>query len=295
MKAREVAAIAASVLLPLPLVILVLSLRFPELWESGVQNTRISPVLEFEARMRLDSYRRDCRSSSECEAPLGCLEDFRARTSYCTDSQCTADPQCPEGQVCRGLPTRGGGPLVRLCTPVGVRQEGEQCDYVPPDKESACGAGLLCGGGGWCARPCQKHDVASCPAGFFCADVAPEPVCLPSCQGRFCSEGQLCVRYKDGVSSCARVYGSACQDDATCAECAVSAFPQHPGEVWMQCVQRCGEDGLPPCPEGSACNISRCAPICDRNVPDSCATGFYCARPRAGQPSVCEPEWRRRK
>ena len=283
-------------LLPLPLVLLVLSLRFPECWESRTRTSHVSPVLEFEERMRLDSYRRDCRSRSDCEPPLGCLEDLRARTVYCTDSQCTVDHQCPEGQLCRSLPTRGGGPLVRLCTPVGDRQEGEQCDYVPPDKDSACGAGLLCGGGGWCARPCQTQDSAThCPAGFFCADVAPEPVCLPTCQGRRCPEGQQCVRHKDGVSSCVRVYGLYCQDDTSCAECAVSTFPQHPGEVWMQCVQRCGED-LPPCPEGSACNISRCAPICDREAPDSsCPEGFYCAPSWDGQPPVCEPDWKRRK
>mgnify|MGYP006144324661 CR=1 FL=1 len=48
----------------LPLVLLVLSLRVPGFWEPGPSDGRISPVLEFEARMRLDTYRRDCGSSS---------------------------------------------------------------------------------------------------------------------------------------------------------------------------------------------------------------------------------------
>lgn len=294
MRTREVAGLIAALLLALPLVLLVLSLKAPELWEFGTRNTRLSPVLDLEARMRLDSYQRACRSSSECEAPLGCLEDIRTRTTYCTDSQCTADPECPEGQVCRGVPTRGGGPLVRLCTLVGARQEGQRCWRVPPDTESACGAGLLCGGEGWCARPCQAQDAASCPAGFFCADVAPEPVCLPTCQGRPCPKDQRCVRFKDGVSACARVHGPACQDDASCGECEVAAFPRHAGEVWMQCIQRCGAEGLPSCPGGSACKIGRCSPICDREAPDACPDGFYCAPPWAGQPPVCEPKWKQR-
>jgi len=292
MRARQVAAIGAAVLLPLPLVLLVLIIRSPDLWAPVPPGGSISPVLEFEARMRLDTYRRDCGNSSECEAPLGCLEDLRARTAYCTDSQCTVDSQCPEEHLCRPVPTRGG-PHVRLCIPLGTRQEGEQCDHVPPDKESACGSGLLCAGEGWCAQPCQKQEAASCPEGFFCADVAPEPVCLPTCQERTCPEGLRCVRFGDGVSSCARVYGPPCQEDASCAECAISSFPQHPGEVWMQCIQRCGA-GRPPCPAGSACKIQRCQPVCDRKAPDSCAEGFFCARPGPEYPSVCEPEWMRR-
>lgn len=292
MRAPKVAAIVAALLLPLPLVLLVLSLRVPGFWEPGLSDGRISPVLEFEARMRLDTYRRDCGSSSECQAPLGCLEDLRARTAYCTDSQCMADSQCAEDHLCRAVPTRGGGPLVRLCIPSGERKDGEQCDFVPPDKKSACGSELLCAGEGWCARPCQRQEAANCPVGFFCADVAPEPVCLPTCQERNCPEGLRCVRYDDEVSSCARVHGSPCQEDASCAECSVSSFPRYPGEVWMQCVQRCGE-GLSPCPAGSACKIQGCLPVCDRKAPGSCARGFFCARPGAEYPSVCEPEWMR--
>jgi hypothetical protein len=293
MRAREVAGVIAALLLPLPVVLLVLGAKYPGLWVPKPAETHLSPVLGFEEKMRRQTYRRDCQRSSECEPPLGCLDDIRARTAYCTDSQCTQDSECAEDEQCRAVATVGGGPLVRLCIPAGLRKEGEQCWQVPTDKESACEKALLCGGDGWCARPCQKQDAASCPEGFFCADVAPEPVCLPTCQGRPCPEGLRCVRFNDGVSSCARVYGPPCQEDASCAECAISSFPRYPGEVWMQCVQRCGQ-GRPPCPEGSACKIQRCLPRCDRKAPDSCAEGFFCARPGPEYPSVCAPEWMRR-
>lgn len=295
MRAREVAGVIAALLLPLPVVLLVLGAMYPRLWEPASRETRISPVLEFEEKMRRQTYRRDCQRSSECEPPLGCLEDLRARTAYCTDSQCTRDTECPEGQWCRGVATLGDGPMVRLCIPAGVRREGEQCWQVPPDKESACGPDLLCGGSGWCARPCQKGQSSSCPEGFFCADVAPEPVCLPPCEEKGCPGGQQCVRHEDGASACAVVYGTWCQEDASCAECAVSAFPIHPGEVWMECVRPCGRDGLAPCPEGSVCGFGHCQRVCDSQAPGTCGRGFYCGRSRPGQPSVCGPEWKKRR
>lgn len=37
----------------------------------------------------------------ECEPPLGCLSDARYLRSYCTDSQCLTDVQCPEGEELR--------------------------------------------------------------------------------------------------------------------------------------------------------------------------------------------------
>src|SRR5687768_544498 len=131
MRAREVAGVIAALLLPLPIVLLVLGARYPGLWAPTPGDTRVSPVLAFEEKLRRQTYRRDCQRSSECEPPLGCLDDIRARTSYCTDSQCTQDSECPEDQQCRGVATLGGGPLVRLCIPVGVRKEGEQCWQVP--------------------------------------------------------------------------------------------------------------------------------------------------------------------
>lgn len=219
--------------------------------------------------------------------------DARRGESYCTDSQCRTDLECPEGHLCQNLPTSGDGPLVRLCVPVGVRAEGDSCIKLPDDKGAACGPGLLCGGNeGWCARPCQLDDAASCPDGFFCADVAPEPVCLPTCEARGCPEGQHCIRFGEGASTCAQVYGPQCQQ-SPCPEgrkCQWIAEPRRPGKVWMECVERCGE-GHPPCSEGLVCDGWQCMPPCDPQGPSTCAEGYRCKQRQPDSPWVCEPDW----
>ncbi len=140
---RVLLGVLAGLLLPLPLLLLLGSRLLPAPQEAGAQGARVSPVLDVEERTRRVTYHRSCRHSSECEAPLGCLFDLRAGTPYCTDSQCAADAQCPEGQRCQGLATVGGGPLVRFCTPVGERLEGQRCVDLPQDKGAASGPGLL--------------------------------------------------------------------------------------------------------------------------------------------------------
>jgi hypothetical protein len=217
----------------------------PSLPEVGPGGRRISPVLTYEERMSLATYRRDCGAGQPCEPPLGCVTEVRARREYCTDSQCSQDAECPEGQVCRKFGTLGGGPLVRFCVPVGVRQKGEPCYKLPETREEACTPGLLCGGihEGWCARPCQKGDAAACPAGFFCAETEPEPVCLPTCEARGCPEGQHCIRYEEGISVCVEVFGPHCQQ-TPCprgGECLVWRIPERPGKAWLECMERCGE------------------------------------------------------
>lgn len=295
MSTRAVAGALIGLLLPVPLVLLLLrSVREPRR-PPAPEATLISPILQFEEKMRLPTYHRNCHDNSECEPPLSCLSDTRRRLTYCTDSQCLTDMQCPEGEVCRGVGSVGGGRLVRLCITVGVRQEGQQCWSTPTTRETACGPGLLCGGEGWCARPCAKGGTQDCPEGFFCADVAPEPLCLPTCAGRSCPEGQQCVRHEDGASACAVVYGANCQDDATCTQCDVASFPQAPGQAWMECVRRCGGDGSPDCPEGSACGWLQCRPTCGTSRSGSCDKGFYCAKAYGGRPPVCIPEWMRSK
>jgi hypothetical protein len=289
---RAIAGALVGLLLPLPLVVLLLSAGGAPRLPPDMGALPVSPILEFEEKMRLQTYHRHCRDGSECEPPLSCLSDLRRRWTWCTDSQCMTDMQCPEGEACRSVEAVGGGRLVRLCTLVGERQEGQSCWNTPTTRATACGPDLLCGGEGWCARPCGRQGTQGCPEGFFCANVAPEPLCLPTCEGRNCPEGQRCVRFKDGASVCAVVYGHNCQDDATCTECDVATFPQTPGQVWMECVRRCGLDGLPPCPEGSACAMLQCRQTCT-SEPPSCGQGFYCARGSGDRPSVCMPQWMR--
>jgi hypothetical protein len=293
MKWRAVLGIFAGLLLPMPLVLLLSSVMHPSPQGASPGARRTSPVLDTEERTRRLTYLRHCSLSSDCESPLGCLSDTRIMDQYCTDSRCRTDQECPEGQFCRSLSTNGNGPLVRLCIPEGVRQAGESCFKVPHKREAACGPGLLCAGkDDWCARPCNPGDVASCPEGFFCADVNPQPVCLPSCKAHGCPEGQHCVDFEEGASACAQVYGPQCQQ-TPCPdgrECEWIATPERPGKVWMECVERCGE-GRPPCSPGLVCDGWHCLPPCDPQGPNPCAEGYRCKQRRPDRPWVCEPDW----
>src|SRR4051812_48770605 len=138
---RPVLGVCAGVLLSLPLVLLLGTLLQPESKPVALAGARISPMLDSAQRAQLMTYGRNCMSSAECEPPLGCLWATRYHHSYCTDSECTTDAQCPDGQVCRKLATEQNGPLVRACAPVGMRQLGENCDDIPSDQSSACASG----------------------------------------------------------------------------------------------------------------------------------------------------------
>lgn len=290
---RAVLPILAGVLLPLPLVLLLLGVLKPQLPEVESSGRRISPVLTSEERERLMTYRRDCGSGQPCEPPLGCVTEARAERHYCTDSQCSKEVPCPEGQICRELVTVGDGPLVRLCVPVGVRQEGESCIALPDTQQGACAPGLFCAGvrKGWCARPCQKDNAAVCPEGFFCADTAPEPMCLPTCQARGCPVGQHCIRYRDGASVCAEVYGPLCQQ-MPCprgGECQVTYRSERPGKAWLECVERCGE-GYPVCTAGLVCDGWLCRAPCEPQEPSPCIEGYVCRQAKPHRPYTCQPE-----
>jgi hypothetical protein len=289
---RAVLVVLLGLLLPLPLVFLLWGALRVDMHEVGVAGQRISPVLNSEERARLATYRRACGRSSDCEPPLGCITEARARRELCTDSQCTQDAQCPEGHNCLAIASSGGSPLVRLCIPVGVRQEGEHCILLPETRQAACGPGLTCGGKeGWCARPCQRTAANVCPEGFFCADTSPEPLCLPSCEARGCPSGQHCVRYAEGASECAQVTGPQCQQ-SPCprgGECQVGHESARPGAVWMECIERCGE-GDPPCSAGLVCDAWRCRAPCDPRAP-SCTGGYVCKQRKPDRPYACQPEW----
>jgi hypothetical protein len=290
---RAVLAVLASLLLSLPLVLLLGGVLRPGLPEVGPGGRPISPVLTTEERMRLATYRHECGLSSECEPPLGCVMEARARRQYCTDSQCTTDAQCPEGQICRDIASSGDGPWVRFCLPVGVRQEGEHCLQLPETREAACAPGLRCGGkDGWCARPCQKGASAACPEGFFCADTEPEPLCLPTCEVRGCPPGQHCIRYGEGTSVCAEMFGPPCQQ-TPCprgGECQVGHDSTRPGKVWLECVERCGESH-PPCSAGLICDAWLCRAPCDPHAPHPCREGYLCKQHMPDRPYACQPDW----
>jgi hypothetical protein len=290
---RKVAASCAGVLLALPLVLLLWRLLSPAVPPETPAGVRISPILNNEQRMRLATYGRSCGPGAECEPPLGCLFDVRYPRSICTDSECMTDAQCLEGEVCRSLATSGGGPQVRRCVPVGPRQEGEGCIDLPRNKANSCSAEWLCSGRdeSWCARPCRLGAPQSCPEGFFCADTVPQPSCLPTCENRGCPSGQQCISFREGVSVCAQVYGPQCQHTPCPGglKCEVTHEPAHPGKVWMECVEPCGE-GLPPCGAGKVCDGWHCLPACDpHGSPEACGEGYRCSRSLEDGPYSCQP------
>jgi hypothetical protein len=293
MRWRVALGVCAALLLPIPLIVLLSHALHPRIAGPSQGGRQVSPVLGVEERTRRETYHRKCRQSSDCEEPLGCVVDGRAGATYCTDSECMADSQCPDGLVCRSLATKGEGPLVRFCIPQGPRRAGERCDEIPLRQTSACGPGLQCGGvEGWCGHPCQRGEAASCPEGFFCADVAPEPLCLPTCEARGCPSGQECIRYKEGVSSCAVVYGRNCQNGGCPADlrCRVLGDSTSPGNVWMDCVHECGP-GRPACPEMETCSAVVCLRSCDPESSGACGANFRCRQLLEGQPWVCAPDW----
>ncbi|MDY7233258.1 hypothetical protein [Hyalangium rubrum] len=251
---------------------------------------QVSPMLLARQRTLLRTYHRECARATDCEAPLGCLGSARARKHFCTDSQCTQDVHCPEGLTCQPLPTVGGGPHVRYCVPQGVRKEGEPCIGLPPDQDSACAPGLACSAG-WCGRPCLLDAPSSCPAGFFCADAPPGPMCRPTCEGRTCPKGQHCIQDGQGASVCAVVHGQNCQQ-SPCAEgreCLTTFSAKPQVEVWMACFPECGKSS-PACPEGLVCDRAQCRKPCQPDTPHVCEPGYRCLRHSDAQPWLCRPD-----
>ncbi|SEM24642.1 hypothetical protein SAMN05444354_113179 [Stigmatella aurantiaca] len=293
MKWHALPGILAAICLPMPLILLLtFSSRTLEQVSAG-HGSRISPVLDVEERTRLSTYKRRCKTSADCEPPLGCLVDGRHGIFYCIDSQCTADTQCPEGLVCRGIETLGGGPVVNLCVPIGPRRQGERCSTLSRRGDVACIEELRCGGRqGWCGSRCSLHEDGSCPKGFFCADMNPEPLCLPTCQQTGCPEGQQCIRYDDGVSACAEVYGDNCQQSScpSTQECRVRDFRVNPAAVWLACTTSCKGKGAV-CPAGHVCLGYSCEPSCQPDAPGACGEGFRCIQRREGSPWRCVPDW----
>lgn len=291
---RKGVAVFAGVLLPLPLLVLLWGLLRQEVPAEILPGVRVSPMLTHDQRMRLTTYLRECGSGTPCERPLGCLYASRYRQAYCTDSQCMTDTQCEEDEVCRPLATEDHGLLVRICVPIGVRQEGENCDPSPKDKGHSCSAGLVCAGHdyNWCGRQCHPGAQAECPEGFFCADIEPEPTCLPTCEKQGCPEGQQCVRFEEGASVCSHVYGPNCQQ-TPCPEgrsCRVLTQAEHPGKAWMECIERCGKE-LPPCGAGKVCDVWQCLPDCDPQGLAVCGDGFRCRQSWPDSPMACRPDW----
>jgi hypothetical protein len=194
--------------------------------EERTRMTKESPVLALEETWRLQTYSQKCWKGADCEPPLGCLSfSAHEREGLCSDSWCMTDLQCREEGTCQTVRTLDEGPLVRACVDPGWRKEGEACVLAMGPEKNTCARGLRCNDG-WCGRPCDLDDSGSCPEGFFCRDGLNGPSCMPTCEGRNCSEGQQCVPMEDGVSVCVKLLGEDCRR-TPCPEglqCAMGPF-----------------------------------------------------------------------
>jgi hypothetical protein len=283
------ASIALGLLLPLPLVV-ALGSTWP-LWDRSTSAPRgksISPLLSWSERHELLSFERPCRTSKDCDPPLGCLDIDGGGNSFCVASECLSDLQCPEGFTCRVLKSWGDGLLVRFCVPRGKVSEGTLCVEAPANNLGACRPGLICAG--WCGRPCQLDDPSSCPQGSFCANSLNGPACLPSCTEDSCLSGQQCIRFNEAVSACATVAGENCQRTPCPKErkCTYSYSPGH-NRVQMECVSPCDEKA-PSCPGGHICFWSACRRLCDRAGLAACEPGDQCVYLPVEKISMCLPQ-----
>jgi hypothetical protein len=285
MKGRTLLALAAGLLLVVPLIVLLLSRDWAP---ARVEGWRLLPMLSLEERVATATFMRACWKSEQCEPPFVCFSDSRTGSRTCAGSTCVSDAHCSEGHACRSIPvdpelTGGERVALRLCSPVGERKEGEPCVRLARlrDREWAwgCGPGLVCAGSGWCGRRCEPGTEGNCPEGFSCTAGDPEgPTCLPTCEEHGCPEGRRCVRHEGGVSVCAEVHGEDCQR-TPCPEgqaCEVVAPMYRPGEVWMQCLQPCGREGDAECPRGRLCESGRCRSMCDADDPEDCGPDWFC-------------------
>ncbi len=257
----------------------------------AAQEAVILPVLSLDVRRSLLTYQRDCRSDADCEPPLGCFMAGHSGVSYCTDSTCAQNTDCLEGFACIPLKSTTGKSLVRRCSLVGHRKEGEVCRVPAHGLEDACEQGLSCQ---WrCGRLCRLNDPAGCPDGFFCLEGREgPPSCMPTCEGRPCPAGQQCIPRgieEDGVSVCGRVEGPDCRRDS-CPRgqyCDVFEVPQRPWEVRTRCMQLCKKES--DCPEESTCLAHQCRKPCDPREPSACGPGLTCGHYQPADPWYCIP------
>jgi hypothetical protein len=115
MKWQAVLGVGAAGVLLLPLAVLLSSVLHPKTRVESLRGRPVSPVLDVEARTSLQTYRRNCVQSADCEPPLGCVVDPRVWITYCSDSQCMTDGQCSGWTVSRAVVR--DGPNVRREVP----------------------------------------------------------------------------------------------------------------------------------------------------------------------------------
>lgn len=286
MKGRALLVIASVVLLPLPLIWIASRLLLGNLPASGSreQGSELVPIISPYVARQLPTFERDCEKNADCDAPLACVDQLMWKRG-CVASMCATDADCRDGLSCHSIAAEDR--VLRLCGASGTVAEGKFCTEWPRLQKWACAPDLVCTAKS-CRRPCQPQDPQSCPEGFYChaADVKGS-VCLPTCEGRTCPEGQRCVVLEYGASLCARVKGTDCQLHPCPAGqvCEVVARESQ-NRVGMMCLLSCNPQA-PSCPEGFSCMGDRCIQSCKADAPGTCGPLEKCAGAREDQPGLC--------
>lgn len=290
---RKVLGAVLVVLLPLPLVLVMGGawLRAHQHRTIIPPDARIVPILSPDEARGLLTYRRSCAVDEDCEFPLACLDVLMGGERVCIDSACTTDSQCKEGFTCRLRKTPGGGSLVRQCTLIGLRTEGQPCFVSSTLRERTCAREFICNG--YCGRSCQLEQPSSCPKGFVCRDGAQGPSCQPSCEDAGCPAGQQCVGAGTGDAVCAVVLGENCMH-RPCSDglqCKVSPLPgEEVSTVSMECVKPCSEERS--CPGELVCRWGACRQRCAPDNREVCGPRQYCVRYEHDPVWFCEPRLR---
>ena len=280
-------AVLGGLLLSLPLIGLIYALLVGI--PAGTIHTPdplLVPMLSDAERTGTLTYQRKCHTDSDCDPRLRCLFSMVLGYSFCVDSRCMTDKECPEAYTCQTYIAENRKDLINACTLAGARKEGEVCEMFTRTREYGCERGLSCHAR--CGRPCEPDEPAACPEGFYCEKSRRGAACQPTCAGRACPEGQRCIALAGRSSVCAKVHGQDCQSTPCSPDktCSVRDYPQSAHEVWMRCVQTCNLAGKAPCPEGTACVVHSCRKTCTPDDATACGEGYRCES-RPDLPAIC--------
>lgn len=222
----------------------------------------------------------ECQTDSDCPAGKGCVANRDSRRFECLESECESDMDCAGALVCRSATSGISGPVIKRCTPAGVRRQGETCDTLFVSQSGACQHGLVCHRG-VCSAPCEPEGAAPCPDGFACEEGLHGAACFPDCRAQGCASGQVCKRLNDTDYQCLESTQGQCPEVA-CAQGERCNIRLSRGHAVFWCAARCDPFRADSCPTGQVCGVggpteSTCFRQCDPGQPDACGAGFQCA------------------
>ena len=138
-------AVLGGILLPLPLMWIAYAFLFKHPTDtSRTREALLIPMLSTLERAGTPTYKRVCRTDSDCDPRLRCFFSMVLGRRYCTDSRCMTDKDCPDSFTCQTYLAENKKDLIKTCSVVGVRKEGEVCSAFTIDLEYGCERGLVC-------------------------------------------------------------------------------------------------------------------------------------------------------